>query len=125
MLPLNAKMLLDAIQFANEKHAGQVRKGSGIPYISHPIAVSYLVAAYKSSRHLVALLVPEAFESASGRRYIQARRPELYGKMVEPPADGRRPEIQDARQWFCCAGDSLDRAAHRRSGAGARGARRK
>lgn len=57
MLPLNAKMLLDAIQFANEKHAGQVRKGSGIPYISHPIAVSYLVAAYKSSRHLVALLV--------------------------------------------------------------------
>lgn len=56
-VPLNAKMLLDAIQFANEKHAGQVRKGSGDPYISHPIAVSYLVAAFKSSRRLVELLV--------------------------------------------------------------------
>lgn len=42
----------------------------------------------------VALLVPEAFESASGRRYLSARRPELYGKLVEPPADGRRPETR-------------------------------
>lgn len=56
-LPLDAKMLLEAIQWANEKHAGQVRKGSGVPYISHPIAVSYIVAAFKSSRYLVQLLV--------------------------------------------------------------------
>jgi (p)ppGpp synthase/HD superfamily hydrolase len=56
-LPLDAKLLLEAIQFGNEKHAGQVRKGSGVPYISHPIAVSYIVAAFKSSRHLVQLLI--------------------------------------------------------------------
>ncbi|KVP96454.1 hypothetical protein WJ96_04320 [Burkholderia ubonensis] len=50
-------MLLDAIQVANEKHDGQVRKGSGDPYVTHPIAVSYLVAAFKRSSKLVELIV--------------------------------------------------------------------
>ncbi|HDR9103448.1 TPA: HD domain-containing protein [Burkholderia vietnamiensis] len=52
-----AKMLFDAINFANERHAGQVRKGSGDPYVTHPIVVSYLVAIYKRSSHLVELVV--------------------------------------------------------------------
>jgi guanosine-3',5'-bis(diphosphate) 3'-pyrophosphohydrolase len=56
LLP-NAKMLLDAIELANERHAGQKRKGSGDPYVTHTIAVSYLVAAFKRSSKLVELLV--------------------------------------------------------------------
>lgn len=56
-MPFNSMMVLDAIQFINEKHKGQVRRGSGEPYVSHPVAVSYIVAAYKRSRHLVELLV--------------------------------------------------------------------
>lgn len=40
---------------------------------------------------VVALLTPEALENASGRRYLKARRPELYGKLVEP-----RPEGEEA-----------------------------
>ncbi|QBX06849.1 metal-dependent phosphohydrolase [Burkholderia phage BcepSaruman] len=50
------KIILDAIAFANEKHAGQVRRGSGDPYITHPLAVSYIVAAYKKSKKLPELL---------------------------------------------------------------------
>lgn len=53
----NAKMLHDAIQLANEKHYGQYRLGSGDPYVTHPIAVSYLVAIFKRSKKLVELLV--------------------------------------------------------------------
>lgn len=53
----NAKMLLDALKFADKKHGKQLRKGSGDPYITHPIAVSYLVAAYKRSSRLVELIV--------------------------------------------------------------------
>ena len=37
---------------------------------------------------VVGLLTPEKLEQASGRRYIRARRPELYGKLVEPPPPG-------------------------------------
>lgn len=48
--------VFDAIKFSNWKHRGQVREGSGRPYITHPIAVSYLVAAYKRSKVLAALL---------------------------------------------------------------------
>jgi len=36
--------LLEAIKYASEKHAGQLRKGSArIPYINHPIAVTQLL----------------------------------------------------------------------------------
>lgn len=49
-------LVLEAIKFSNEKHKGQVRDGSGDPYITHPIAVSYIVAAYKQSAVLMYLL---------------------------------------------------------------------
>ena len=50
-------MILKALDFAKAKHSGQVRRGSGAPYVTHPIAVSYLVASYKRSKHLNELLV--------------------------------------------------------------------
>lgn len=48
--------VLKATRFADRKHAGQVRKSSGADYASHPLAVSYLVAAFKRSRRLEDLL---------------------------------------------------------------------
>lgn len=53
---LNDGMVLDALLYAHELHKGQVRKGSNLPYISHPVAVSYLVAQYKRSKHLADLI---------------------------------------------------------------------
>ena len=40
---------------------------------------------------LVALLTPEKLNQSSGRRYLRARRPELYGKLVERPPPGHEP----------------------------------
>ncbi len=37
---------------------------------------------------VVALCTADKLEQASGRRYIKARRPELYGKLVEPHPEG-------------------------------------
>jgi len=51
------QMIYKAIKFAEEKHAGQVRKGSGKPYVTHPIVVSYLLAKYKQSKHMEELIV--------------------------------------------------------------------
>ena len=50
------KIILDAIQFANKKHVDQTRKSSGLPYVTHPIAVSYLIAAHKQSTRLPEIL---------------------------------------------------------------------
>lgn len=36
---------------------------------------------------VVGLCTPEKIESSSGRRYLRARRPDLYGKLVEPPTE--------------------------------------
>jgi len=38
---------------------------------------------------VVGLLTAHTYEQASGRRYLRARRPELYGKLVEPPPPGQ------------------------------------
>jgi (p)ppGpp synthase/HD superfamily hydrolase len=50
-------MILKAYRFGDEKHFGQKRKFTGVDYISHPIAVSYIVATYKKSKHLEELIV--------------------------------------------------------------------
>ena len=39
---------------------------------------------------VTALCVPEKIDRSSGRRYIRARRPELYAKLSEPLAPGER-----------------------------------
>jgi len=41
-------LVIKAITFAAEKHKGQERRGSGLPYVTHPIIVSQLIAKYKS-----------------------------------------------------------------------------
>lgn len=49
-------LVIKAIQFASAKHDGQKRKGTGLPYITHPIIVAYLLAKYKQSKRLEELM---------------------------------------------------------------------
>lgn len=51
------KNILKALQFATKKHEGQFRKGSGLEYVTHTIAVSYLVGKYKTSKKLEHLII--------------------------------------------------------------------
>jgi len=39
---------------------------------------------------VVGVLTQEKLKLASGQRYIRARRPEIYGKLVEPPPPGQK-----------------------------------
>jgi len=49
-------LVLKALKFAQKKHANQFRRVSGAEYVTHPIAVSYLLASYKRSKNIDALL---------------------------------------------------------------------
>lgn len=40
---------------------------------------------------VVGLLTPEKIEQSSGKRYLKARRPEIYGKLVEPQESVTQP----------------------------------
>ena len=42
---------------------------------------------------VVGLCTPEKIELAGGRRYLKARRPELYAKLSEPLPEGQQPEV--------------------------------
>jgi (p)ppGpp synthase/HD superfamily hydrolase len=56
-LPAGADFfVIKAFLFANERHTGQIRRGNGVPYIMHPLAVSYIVAEFKTSKHLHELI---------------------------------------------------------------------
>ena len=42
---------------------------------------------------VVGLCTPEKIELSGGRRYLKARRPDLYAKLAEPLPAGQRPEV--------------------------------
>jgi (p)ppGpp synthase/HD superfamily hydrolase len=42
----------EAIKFADRCHKGQKRKSTGAPYITHPIAVGFLLTRYKISKNI-------------------------------------------------------------------------
>jgi len=42
---------------------------------------------------VVGLCTPEKIELSGGRRYLKARRPELYAKLSEPLPEGEQPEV--------------------------------
>ena len=42
---------------------------------------------------VIGLCTPEKIEASGGRRYLRARRPELYDQLVEPLPEGQTPEV--------------------------------
>lgn len=52
----NTHMFLNALRMAEVAHEGQKRKGSGLPYVYHPINVALIVSGFKQSKHLTEIL---------------------------------------------------------------------
>ena len=51
-------LIVKALNFAAEKHKGQERRGTKLPYVMHPIIVSHLIGKYKpTSKHLEELQI--------------------------------------------------------------------
>lgn len=48
---------------------------------------------------VVGLLTADKIPQSSGRRYLKARRPDLYGKLIEPPAEKPTTEPGWKRGW--------------------------
>ncbi len=63
---------------------------------------------------VVGLLTAEALAQAPARRYLRARRPELYGKLVEPHPPGHRPVTSPGWRLAYEAGASPPDAEHAR-----------
>lgn len=61
--------IMEVLEFATEAHKGQVRKYSGIPYITHPIAVAQMIAeAGGSTAQIKAALLHDVVEDCGVTR---------------------------------------------------------
>lgn len=69
-----------ALAFASSAHFGQRRKGSGAPYITHPIAVASIAAQYGADEdQAIACLLHDVMEDCGVSRAALAER---YGERV-------------------------------------------
>lgn len=60
-------MLEDAIAFATKAHEGQVRKGTGQPYIVHPLEVAKIVSEMTEDEELIsAAVLHDTIEDCAG-----------------------------------------------------------
>lgn len=89
--PLLSPKFALALQFANEIHSTQTRKGLGAPYISHLMAVSGLVLEYGGNEaQAIAALLHDAAEDCGGRPMLETVRV-MFGddvaKIVEACTD--------------------------------------
>lgn len=73
--PLLSPRFALALQFANQIHATQVRKGVGAPYISHLMGVSAQVLEYGGDEdQAIAALLHDAAEDCGGRPMLETVR---------------------------------------------------
>jgi predicted amidohydrolase len=63
----------------------------GLAMILDPYGEALVESRELGDDVVVALLTGDKIQNSSGRRYLRARRPELYGKLVEPPPSGQEP----------------------------------
>jgi (p)ppGpp synthase/HD superfamily hydrolase len=92
----------DALRFAANAHAGQVRKGTTIPYITHPVAVSALVAQYGGDEdQMIAGLLHDVLEDCEGytRTSIKLSFGERVAGIVEGCTDGVPGQERSATSW--------------------------
>ncbi len=78
----------EALVYANRLHAGQIRKGSGVPYISHLLGVAALVMEDGGSEdEAIAALLHDAAEDHGGRKRLEEIRGKFGTRISQMVAD--------------------------------------
>ncbi len=64
--------LNQALEYAARLHLGQNRKGTDIPYMSHPLATAVTVMEHSQDEdEVIAALLHDAVEDADGRKTLE------------------------------------------------------
>ena len=89
-----------ALAYAAEKHAGQKRKGTRIPYISHPLAVASLVLEYGGGEdEVIAALLHDVPEDCGGQEVLDEIR-QKFGMQVAAIVEGCTDTLEDPKpKW--------------------------
>jgi (p)ppGpp synthase/HD superfamily hydrolase len=77
-----SERILDAVELMYRLHARQVRKGTGVPYLTHLLAVAALVGEHGGNEdQFIAALLHDAVEDAGGQETLTEIR-HRYGDAV-------------------------------------------
>lgn len=86
--PLLSDRFVDAFRYAMKLHAGQKRKSTRIPYISHLMSVTALVLEDGGDEdEAIAAMLHDAVEDQGGRKILEEIR-RRYGEKVAEVVDG-------------------------------------
>lgn len=102
-----------AFRYAAEKHAGQTRKQSAIPYLSHLMAVAALVLEGGGDEDLaIAALLHDVVEDCGGMpRLREVRR--MFGERVAKIVEGCTDSFSDPKlPWLTRKNEYLQRLKH-------------
>ena len=92
---MNPHRYREALEFALRAHEGQFRKGSGIPYITHPVSVSAILAQYGYEEDLViAGLLHDVLEDTAVTRTELGSR---FGVRIASLVSGVTEKKKDAK----------------------------
>lgn len=106
----------EALTYAAELHATQIRKGSGVPYISHLLGTASIALEYGANEdEAIAALLHDAIEDCGGAPIREAIR-HLFGDNVTAIVDGctdadttPKPPWRQRKQAYL---DRLPQASH-------------
>lgn len=88
-------MIGEAVAFAAKAHEGQFRKGTSVPYITHPLEAAVIVAAITDDEELISAAALHDVIEDAGVKYEELK--ERFGLRV---ADLVRSESEDkSRTW--------------------------
>lgn len=82
--PILGPRFEDALMYAARLHASQIRKGSGVPYVSHLMAVASIVLEYGADEdEAIAALLHDAIEDQGGSKAREEIRRRFGDRVVE------------------------------------------
>lgn len=82
--PILGPRFEDALMYAVKLHANQIRKGSGVPYVSHLMGVASIVLEYGADEdEAIAALLHDAIEDQGGSKAREEIRGRFGDRVVE------------------------------------------
>ena len=105
--PLSAPRFSEALVLANGLHAGQLKKGTRIPYVGHLLAVCAVVLDYGGDEdEAVAALLHDAVEKGGGLSALEKIREKFGGRVADTvlacsdSAGGEKPPWRERKTAF-------------------------
>lgn len=90
-----------ACQFAIKAHEGMVRKGTQIPYITHPMEAAAIVATMTTDREILAAAVlhDTVEDTPTTIEELRAMFGERVARLVAGESENKRPDLPASETW--------------------------